>query len=74
MSTDEQKTVGKKFSFAEFVREARAEIAKITWPTRKETVTTTVMVIAMALITGAFFFGIDTALGFAISRILGMNS
>ena len=63
-----------KTSIADFVRETRAEIAKITWPTQKDIVMTTVMIVVMALITGVCFLGIDTALGFAVSRILGMNS
>ncbi len=69
-----EKPASAKFDMAVFVRETRQEIAKITWPTRKETLMTTVMIVVMALITGVFFLGIDSALGFIISRILGMNS
>jgi preprotein translocase subunit SecE len=63
-----------KVSLADFVRETRVEIAKVTWPTRKETLTTTVMIVLMALVTGIFFLAIDSGLGFVISRILGMHS
>ena len=70
MTTDEKK----KISIADFIRETRAEIAKVTWPTRKETVMTTVMIVVMALVTGVFFLGVDSALGFAIYHILGIKS
>jgi preprotein translocase subunit SecE len=63
-----------RFNLATFVRETRNEILKVTWPTRKETLQMTVMIVVMALITGGFFLAIDSVLGFVISRILGMNS
>lgn len=58
----------------EFFRETRREIAKVTWPTRKETVMTTVMIVVMAVMAGIFFFFADSILGFVISKILGMRS
>jgi preprotein translocase subunit SecE len=70
-STESQKP---KFSFGTFIRETRNEMAKVTWPSRKETMVTTSMVVIMALVTGVFFLIVDSALGAIISRILGMNS
>ena len=58
----------------EFFRETKREIAKVTWPTRKETATTTAMIVVMALLFGVFFFVVDTVLGYGISFILGMRS
>jgi preprotein translocase subunit SecE len=43
----------------DFIRQVRAETAKVVWPTRKETVTTTIMVGIMTMLLGVFFFGID---------------
>ncbi len=43
----------------EFIRQVRAETAKVVWPTRRETMTTAVMVIIMTLLLGVFFFGVD---------------
>ena len=63
-----------KVNLLEFARETRREIAKVTWPTRKETVVTTVMIIVMALASGIFFFAVDSGLGFAIRKILGMSA
>jgi preprotein translocase subunit SecE len=61
-------------SLSAFFRETRNEIAKVSWPTRKETVMTTVAIIVMALTAGVFFLAVDTGLGFVISRVLGMKS
>ena len=63
-----------RIGLTEFVRETQREIAKVTWPTRKETLVTTAMIVVMALIAGVFFLAVDTVLGFVVSRILGMNS
>lgn len=62
-----------KLNVAEFSRETRREIAKVTWPTRRETIITTVMIVVMALLAGVFFFGVDAALGYGIGKILGMG-
>jgi preprotein translocase subunit SecE len=63
-----------RFSLVEFARDTKAEIKKVTWPSRKETLQTTAIIIVMALLAGVFFLAIDSLLGFAISHILGMNS
>jgi len=57
----------------DFFNETRREVSKVTWPTRREIVMTTVMIVAMALMAGIFFFFIDNMLGFTISKILGMR-
>lgn len=59
---------------AEFVQETRREIAKVTWPTRKETTTTTIMIVVMALVSAVFFFGVDSFLGWVIRSILNMGA
>ncbi|MFA6279977.1 MAG: preprotein translocase subunit SecE [Bdellovibrionales bacterium] len=58
----------------EFFNETKREIGKVTWPTQKEIVMTTVLIVAMALVAGLFFFFVDNVLGFAISKILGMRA
>ncbi|NTU76539.1 MAG: preprotein translocase subunit SecE [Alphaproteobacteria bacterium] len=63
-----------KINFIEFVQETRRETSKITWPTRKETTMTTVMIVVMALLAGLFFFAVDSTLGFVVRRIFGMAS
>ena len=49
-----------KTSPAEFINQVRAEAKKIVWPTGRETVQTTIMVLIMTTILALFFFGVDT--------------
>ena len=58
-----------KTSPLEFMRQVRAETAKVVWPSRKETVMTGVMVLIMATLLGVFFLGIDSMFD-AIVRFL----
>ena len=48
-----------KTSPGEFIRQVRAETAKVHWPTRKETVATAIMVMIMTGLLAIFFFGVD---------------
>jgi preprotein translocase subunit SecE len=60
------------FNIVEFARETRRETAKVTWPTRRETVMTTVMIVALALMAGFFFLIVDWLLGVGVTHILGL--
>ncbi len=51
------------FAPVRFVREVRAEAGRVTWPSRRETLMTTVFVLVMAASTAAFFFAVDLAVG-----------
>jgi preprotein translocase subunit SecE len=55
----------------EFVRQVRQEIAKVTWPSRKETLITTAMVFLMSILAAVFFFIIDNVAAFVIRQIVG---
>ena len=61
-----------KVSIGEFARQVRAETAKVVWPTRKETVTTAIMVVIMATILGLFFLGVDTAFHSLVRALLSL--
>jgi preprotein translocase subunit SecE len=52
----------------EFLRQVRAEGQKVTWPSRRETIVTTLMVTAMAVFTSVFFLVSDQI----ISRLVGL--
>ena len=54
----------------EFVREVRAEVAKVTWPTRKETMITTAMVFVMVVLASLFFLAVDWVLGTIIDLLV----
>jgi preprotein translocase subunit SecE len=43
-----------------FIREVVAELKKVTWPTREETVKLTVVVIVISILVGAFIGGLDS--------------
>ena len=54
----------------EFMQEVRAEGSKVTWPTRRETIITTIMVFIFVAITSIFFLVIDQVLRFAMGTFL----
>ncbi|MCY1127851.1 preprotein translocase subunit SecE [Frigidibacter sp. RF13] len=55
-----------------FLQQVRTEVAKVVWPTRREVVTTTIMVFIMAAITSVFFFLVDMVIQGGLRAILGM--
>ena len=57
----------------EFLQEVRAEGAKVTWPTRRETLITTGLVIFMVLLASLFFVTVDQALRFIVTAILSLG-
>ena len=61
-----------KVNVGEFARQVRAETAKVVWPTRKETITTAVMVVIMTTVLGIFFFGVDSAFSAIVKALLGL--
>jgi preprotein translocase subunit SecE len=62
-----------RISPAQFVREVRQELTKVTWPTRKELVVTTASVFAMAISAALFFFVVDQIIAVAVEFVLGIG-
>lgn len=62
-----------KTSPGQFIREVRQETSKVTWPTRKETIVSTIMVFIMVFLAALFFFIVDQILSFGIGQILGLG-
>lgn len=58
---------------AKFIREVRSEIGKVTWPTRKETMVSTMMVLVLALVAAVFFLAVDGIFANIISWILNLK-
>ena len=56
---------------AQFIQEVRQESAKVTWPSRKETVTTTAMVFLMVVLVSVFLSLADWIIGNGLKMILG---
>ncbi len=58
---------------AKFIREVRVEAARTTWPSRKETIASTVTVLVLVLIAAIFFLCVDYAISNGVSAILGIG-
>ena len=54
-----------------FLQQVRAEVAKVVWPTRRETVVTTIMTLILVFLTAVFFFLIDQALSYGTGLLFG---
>ena len=61
-----------KTSPGEFLRQVKAETAKVVWPTRRETVTTAIMVVIMTMLLGIFFFGVDQLFSQVVKLLLSL--
>ena len=61
-----------KVTPGEFIRQVRAETARVVWPTGRETGMTTVMVIIMAVLLGVFFFGVDSLFSWVVKNLLAL--
>ncbi|MGI4946818.1 MAG: preprotein translocase subunit SecE [Janthinobacterium lividum] len=57
-----------------FVRDVRAEVAKVTWPSRRETLVTTGLVFALSALAAAFFFIADQVIGIAVRYLFGFGA
>jgi preprotein translocase subunit SecE len=55
------------------MREVRQEVSRVTWPSRKETLTTTAMVFVMVFIAAGFFFLIDQVLSASVRLVFGLG-
>ena len=63
-----------KTSPAQFFREVRQETSKVTWPSRKETVTTTIMVFAMVILASLFLYVVDQVIAYGLKLVLGLGA
>ncbi len=61
-----------KINPGQYIREVRQEVAKVTWPTRKETMVTTAMVFVMVFLAAMFFLLVDMGLSRIVKFILGL--
>ena len=59
-----------KTSPVEFIQEVRDETAKVTWPSRKETMISTVMVLIMVAAASLFFLAVDFVLKMGVDKVI----
>jgi preprotein translocase subunit SecE len=57
----------------EFIQQVRAEASKVIWPTRRETLVTTGMVLLMAVFASVFFVVVDEILRIGVGFVLGIG-
>ena len=63
-----------KTSPAQFVRQVRQEISRISWASRRETGTATITVFVMATVAAIFFLLVDMVLSRVVQFVLGLGS
>ena len=61
-----------KVSPFKFFQEVRSETQKVTWPTRRETMITTLMVFIMSGLAAIFFFVSDQVIRYLVTLVLGI--
>ncbi len=62
-----------KVSPFKFLQEVRAEAAKVTWPSRRETLITTAMVFVMVALASLFFLVADQVMRLVVTMVLGIG-
>ncbi|MEM8825834.1 MAG: preprotein translocase subunit SecE [Pseudomonadota bacterium] len=62
-----------KVNPGQFVREVRQEMSKVTWPSQRETIVTTIMVLIMTSLLSIFFLGVDQVLGRLVQLVLDIG-
>ena len=63
-----------KFDPALYVREVRQEVARVTWPSRKETLITTGLVLALSALAAVFFLVVDQIVAFTMRLLFGLGA
>ncbi len=54
-----------------FIQQVRSEAAKVVWPSRRETMISTIMVLVMVVIASAFFFTVDQIYSLVFDLVFG---
>lgn len=62
-----------KISPMQFFRQVKQEVKKVSWPTRKEVVQTSIMVMIIVAIAATFFFFVDQFFGWVVKLIFGLG-
>jgi preprotein translocase subunit SecE len=61
-------------TFWRFAFDARTEVRKVIWPTRPETIQSTLIVLLVVLLIGLFLWGVDSLLGWTLRSIIGTGA
>jgi preprotein translocase subunit SecE len=63
-----------RFDPVGFVREVRQEVSRVTWPTRKETLITTGLVLGLSALAALFFMLVDWIIAGAMRLLFGLGA
>lgn len=73
-SKNSAKSTKKKGGIKKYLKDLRSEIKKVVWPTKKQVINNTGIVLTVMVITGLFLAGIDTGLGAIVKAILNLGA
>lgn len=62
---------GRLAQFKIYLTEVRAEVGKVVWPTRKDTMNTTIIVFGMVVVVSLFLWMVDAILALIVRQIIG---
>ncbi len=71
-SKSSAKTEKKKGGIKKYFKDLKSEIKKVVWPSKKQVINNTGIVLTVVIIVGLFLAGIDAGLGAAIRALLGL--
>jgi preprotein translocase subunit SecE len=74
MSDADIETFMAKINPGQFYRQVRQEVTKVTWPSRKETTISTVMVFVMVVLASIFFLLVDQFFAWGVKLIFGLGA
>jgi len=57
----------------QFIKQVRQEVAKVTWPSRRETVISTAMVLVMVVVSAIFFMLVDQIFAWLVKFVFGLG-
>jgi preprotein translocase subunit SecE len=63
----------KRTGVRKFLKEVRQELSKVDWPSRRELISYTVVVLVTVIVMGTFVFGLDFVFSKLIFNVLGNN-
>lgn len=72
-SKKEKTKVKKQNRIVKYFKELKSELKKVVWPSRKQVVNNTGIVLAVMIVVGLFLAGIDTGLGFIVDKLIGIG-
>ncbi|APT58041.1 preprotein translocase subunit SecE [Roseomonas gilardii] len=62
-----------KVNPVQYLRDVRQEVSRVTWPTRKETLITTGLVLALSALAAVFFLVVDQVIQLGMSALFGFG-